>query len=331
MRRRSVLQGLTAVAGLSLAPSGWGQTTAKPDRWLRIESPNFIVYSAIAQDKSRQEVEALERFHSLLLRLMPRGARPLAKLTVYIAATGKDFEQSAPTLSQYVGGFYQAGVEEIRAVVDVSDATGRQRNMARNVRADDARVVLFHEYAHHYTRTNTRVAYPPWYQEGIAEFLSTVQFTDNGYTLGQFTLNRAQWLTMGDWMGIEDFLGKDPHTMSDNETAQFYAQSWLATHLLCTRPERAVGFDRYCKALKAGGDPLGSFEGAFGITVAAFDNELKEYKRKSIGLWKIQEAPADISSSIYVTSLDVAANQILSRCHTCAHCHRRRRLSSPSI
>ncbi len=212
-RQLRVLQGLTALAGSSLAPHGCGRAIAKSGRWLRLESPNFIVYSSISQHRSPKEVEALERFHALLLRLAPRGSRQAAGAAVYIAGGSKDFEQIAPAASPGIAGFYSAGLEEIRAVADVTEANERQRNIDRNVRAMDARVVLFHEYAHHCTRANMRVVYPPWRQEGIAEFLSTVVFTDQGHTLGQFTLNRAPWLTMGGWMRIEDFLGKDLHNV----------------------------------------------------------------------------------------------------------------------
>lgn len=314
MHRRKVLRGLGAALGASATglwtpPLAWSETRA--GRWMRLESPNFVMYSTEYEEKSRNEIAALERFHALSLRLMPHDVHPAPKLTVYLVGNARDFAASNPGLSSGVAGYYEAGLEQIRTVTSARAASEKQRDMPRNVRALDSRVVLFHEYVHHVSRTNMRIAYPPWYQEGFAEFLSTVEFGDGQCDIGKFTNDRAAWLTYGDWLGIEEFLGHEPWSMSPDKTAQFYAQSWLAAHYLFGQPQQNAGFSRYCVALQKGGDPLEAFEPAFGITPAAFDKELQDYKAKPINFIRISDKSPDIRSQVTVTKLDTAYDTLL--------------------
>lgn len=317
MRRRTVLKGLTAAAGLSLAPSAWGEV--KPGRWLVAESPNFIVYSTDAEAMLRAQVIALERYHALMLRLRPRPAQAHPKISIFIAGSRRDLMATAPWADTGVGGFYHARLEQVRAVTlpDAAESlrvVGAGQRVASSTRSDqrplDAGVILFHEYAHHVARTDTSVVYPGWYQEGFAEFLSTAEFTDTTSNIGKFTVNRASWLANGSWLDIESFL-RGSALETGEAISQFYAQAWLATHYLFGEKTRAAGFNKYCLALQSGGDPIGVFEPSFGISAAAFDKELREYKRKPINSWQFPDKPADMSSSITVKRLEAAADDML--------------------
>ncbi|MEZ6028387.1 MAG: hypothetical protein R3C46_01440 [Hyphomonadaceae bacterium] len=242
---------------------------------------------------------------------MPRSQQSPLKLTIYASGLRKDFRASQPGISDSVLGFYDAGIEEIRAVTTSNRDMERQRDMPRNARALDARTVLLHEYAHHHMRANNRAAFPAWYVEGFAEFLSTAEFNDNSADIGKVTFNRASWIVDGDWMAIEPFLTKHPREFAtENEVAQFYAQSWLAAHYLFSTPERAKGFDNYTRALQQGGDLLGAFQPSFGIAPEDFDKELRDYKRKPIRYYTLPDARPD-SSSITAIRLSRVADEVL--------------------
>lgn len=318
MLRRSLLKGVLSAAGLgagglALAPSfggAWAQ--GKPGGWLRLESANFIVFSSLNEERSRKELVALEGFRSLLGIIMPR-TRQEPKLKIYLCDTTREFETMAPWADKSVFGYYSPAIEEVHACSKAGVTLERQSQVARNVRALDARTVLFHEYAHHYVLAHNRVTYPGWYNEGIAEFLSTVEFTDKGTILGKFTPMRATWLFSPYWVDIETFLGgKEKKKFSDEDTAAFYAQAWLATHYLFNTPARSQGFDRYIQALHEGGDRIGSFEPSFGITPKAFDDELKAYKRKPITFWIMKDVGVDADKiPIKIDRLSVAADDLL--------------------
>jgi hypothetical protein len=309
MHRRAVIRGLVSAAALPLAMNGAQAWAQSPGRWLRLESQNFVVFSTADEGKGRDELVALERFNALLARLMPRKERSPLKLVVYVANSDRDFERTNPGMGKGIAGFYDSSIEQVRAVTSPDRAVERQRDMKRHIRAMDARVILFHEYAHHFVAANSRRSYPRWYNEGFAEFIGTADFTDQGILIGMFTANRAIWLASGDWLGIDKFLLG--WNLTGEETSMFYAQSWLATHYLFQNPERAAGFDRYCVALQDGGDPIGSFESSFGISPQAFDKALRDYKRKSIQVRQMPEEKVDYASTIKTERLGVAADEIL--------------------
>lgn len=309
MDRRRLLQAIGGTVALSTAPPVWAQ--GAQGRWRRFDSPNFIYFSSADEAKAQAEVAALEGFHALLARLMPRSQRSPLRLTVYNTTSKRELETAEPGVGDGTLGFYQSSIEHIRAVSSTDRNMERQRDVPRHARAMDARTVLFHEYAHHHMRANNRLAYPAWYTEGFAEFLSTVEFTDKGADIGKVTVNRATWIIHGDWLPIEPFLTKHPFQLKNTEeVAQFYAQAWMAAHYMFSTPERAAGFDRYTAALLKGGDLLGSFEPSFGVTPQQFDKELKDYKRKPIRFWTLGESKPD-ASSIKVERLGRSADELL--------------------
>ena len=310
MDRRTLFQGLGAGLAMSLAqPAAWAAPNA--GRWLRLESANFVMYSSASEESSREELATLEGFHALITRIMPRKSLSPAKLPIYVTRTNPDFDLTAPYYrNSMVMGYYSAGIEGTVAVSKSLRYQSRQRDMPRNVRADDARVILFHEYTHHYVLSNNRTGYPAWYIEGIAEFLSTAEFTTTGVEVGKFTQGRAYSLMRGSWLEIEKFLDR-PDQMSGEEVGAFYAQSWLATHyMMLGRPERAKGFDRYVRLLQEGGNVLTSFEPAFGITPGQFDEELREYKRKPIEFGPIPGI-FPVEAGIQTTRLAAAYDNLL--------------------
>lgn len=233
------------------------------------------------------------------------------KLTIYLIDDEKDLLAANPFLQgRSVLGFYSPDIEQIYAVSGSLENTARQRNMPRNVRADDARTVLFHEYAHHYVHANNRVAYPSWYHEGFAEFLSTAEFRSGGVDIGKFTMNRAYWLQQRDWMPLQMLLSSRPMELTSEQNALFYAQAWLLTHMLFVRRERAQGFDRYVRALQQGGDPLKLVEESFGVSVEQLDRELQTYKTSSIAFWRMDGMALD-APEITIQRLSPAADALL--------------------
>ena len=309
MRRRAFLRGIGAVAGATLAPLAWAED--KPGRWLCAETSNFVFYSTLSEDKLRAEANALESFHKLLSTLLPKKQRSQLKLPVYLTASDRDFWATAPDFKDsQVGGFYSATTEQIRAVSNSQRGVPRQRDMPKHIRVDDTRVVLFHEYAHHFVRANSDRSYPSWYHEGFAEFISTVEFKDKGAEIGKYTYGRASSLVTNKWLSLETVLTKNPFQLEGDDVTQFYAQAWLMTHVIFEQPERTKGFNRYIDALQAGGDTLTSFAPSFGISIADFEKLLREYRNKSVPYWTIPTIKPE-AQDIPTQRLGASADELL--------------------
>ncbi|HZZ35548.1 MAG TPA: hypothetical protein VFE03_07455, partial [Caulobacteraceae bacterium] len=138
-------------------------------RWLRAESPLFIVYTDGGESDLRKFTDRLERYDAFL-RLLTGTTEPPAKqkMTVYLVAGSRTLSQIWPDAPPNVLGFYSAAASGIAAVAIRAEGESLMIN---------AQQVLFHEYAHHFMLQYYPGAYPTWYQEGFAEFCSTVDFT----------------------------------------------------------------------------------------------------------------------------------------------------------
>ena len=238
--------------------------------WLKAESPNFIVYSEESEARVRERITMLENFDRLLRRITSVEEPPVVnKLHVYIVDGLSDL-RIIRTVGRDVAGMYTATPFGIAAFVDRSAAGQDSRGRSR-----DANEVLFHEYAHHFMMQHTANAYPAWYVEGFAEYVMTAQFREGFVDIGSYSQARAYWILEGRWLPIERLLFGDTQGLSAEETAVFYAQSWLLTHYFYSNAERIGALQRYLVASREG--DRGALERATGMTPEQLHRALRTY------------------------------------------------------
>lgn len=61
-------------------------------------------------------------------------------------------------------------------------------------------LTLLHEYVLHFMFQDTRAAYPAWYVEGFAEYLSTATFAEGAMSVGTPDKGRACTLGLAGWL-----------------------------------------------------------------------------------------------------------------------------------
>lgn len=295
MIRRIIACALLALACASPA-------LAQDGRWLRAESANFIVYGDRDERQVRGAIQALEDFDATL-RIMTgaagvQAAEAEAKLEVYLVRNLAGLRQIRPDAPETLGGFYYSGAEQIAAFLIYDD-----------IGASSRREILFHEYAHHFMLHYFPQAYPRWYVEGFAEYVSTVEFRGRRAIVGAPSEGRAYWVGEGRMLPIEQLLA--PETVRD--TAQFrnefYAHSWFAAMYVSNRSERLRGLQNYVAALGEGADSIEAFAPAFGITPEQFERELREFRRGRVAALSVQ-LPPDLAR-VSVTRMSRAANDLL--------------------
>jgi tetratricopeptide (TPR) repeat protein len=276
--------------------------SAAQARWLRAESPLFIVYSDGDEQGVRTFTDQLEQFDAFLRLITGTKAPPAAqKLTVYLVAGHHQLSVIYPAAAPEVYGFYNArpsGIEAvaIRAVDDQLLISGQQ--------------VLFHEYTHHFMMQYFPGFYPLWYQEGFAEFCSTVTFKPEGIEFGRAIPNRMGWLTTsGRWLPVEQLLAPPSPKTSKNEL--FYPEAWLATHYLLRHPEEQQKMKAYIVALRHGEAPAPAFQRAFGMDFDAFDKVLSNYLSKGLTYTRVKLPNKTAPASIAVTSMPPSADKLL--------------------
>lgn len=291
---------ISFLVSLSLLAVFTTSAAAQDGRWLRAETEGFIVHGAVPDRAIRGLANELETFDALLRRMTEAtGERSPTKLEVYLFSED-EFRQTFPNMRDSIAGLYAARVDQIAAFAIYRDGGLSNRD------------VLFHEYAHHFMFQHFANAYPAWYVEGFAEFMSTAQLGTDRIVLGRSSEGRFYALRNETWMPIERLITVSPFELRDPREANlFYAQSWLMTHYLVLTPGKMEQFHAYMRALRLGQDPVSAFQSGFGVTPAEFLSELRRYYRGSPNALALNR-PAQVDlSRVQVTRLPASANNLL--------------------
>ncbi|NWG53858.1 MAG: hypothetical protein HXY28_09080 [Hydrogenophilaceae bacterium] len=267
-------------------------------RWLRMESPHFIVVSDHSEARVAAALERLEGFDALL-RSITRVAPDddPVKLEVYLfRGAGLLAEVRGTTSSGSIAGFYTASpaaLAEFRGDRDLADH------------------VLFHEYAHHFMLRYFPAAYPAWYVEGFAEYVATVDVRPDSYSIGRFEPMRIRALETTRWLPMERLLAAPVSSLSEEERQNFYAQSWLLVHYCANTPGCTDTLQRYFGAMRGGADPIAAFNEHFAKTPDALQDELRRYIRTALTYVTMARTPA--RTPLSVSRLSPGADDLLTR------------------
>ena len=96
-------------AALALFAPGLAQA-----KWLKAETPRFILYSNGSEQTLREYAVKLEDYDTLLrafFGLNPEGL-PARKLEMYLVADTLDIRRLSPGVSDSLGGFYSASAND---------------------------------------------------------------------------------------------------------------------------------------------------------------------------------------------------------------------------
>jgi hypothetical protein len=251
---------LILVAGL--------QSPAHAENWIKVKSAHFELYSAGSPEAATKLSNDLERFDYLVRQLFGVPDDPNAMpLPIYLFANKAAVGAMAKS-STTAGWFSHA--EEGRFIVSHREVAGSDLELG-------AQTTLFHEYAHFLMFRNFRTAYPAWYVEGFAEYLSTVEFDSQGrFDLGRPARHRAWSLAQDDMPLVDVLAGKQGRNVD-----LFYGKSWLLVHFLSTNAGRKGQLAQYLELVAGGMSPEDAGTRAFG-DLKKLDRELDRYMRGSI-------------------------------------------------
>jgi tetratricopeptide (TPR) repeat protein len=114
--------------------------------------------------------------------------------------------------------------------------------------------IATHEYAHLILHASG-LQLPPWLNEGLAEFFSTLRIDDRGWNMGGDLPTRSQVLRRDTWMPLPQLLTlpvESPLRENRDKAALFYAQSWKVTEMLVLSPEYRPRFQALIAVLTSG-------------------------------------------------------------------------------
>jgi tetratricopeptide (TPR) repeat protein len=239
--------------------------------WLLVATPHFEVLSALGRDATLELARDAERFHQALeFALGSPAAAPAVPTRIYAF---DDRTPGRPFAIRGESGYFLPTLREALVVLRTGDGW-----------RDDATRELRHEYVHYLLRSQPGPALPLWFDEGVAEFLSTIAIDDERIELGKVRPDHLKLLRSQLWVPLARILGaSDLEGWGGRRGPLFPAGAWIFTHYLNFGMQGQAGREglaRYLERSAAGAPAEEAVRAAFGIGIDELDGEVRDYARR---------------------------------------------------
>jgi len=252
------------------------QAAAAKDTWTSVRSQNFFLVGNASEKEIRGVATRLEQFRDVFMRLFP-GAQLNSPVptTVVVFKNDSSFKPFKPVVGgkpSELAGYFQSG-EDVNYIALTSER-----------RQDDPFAVIYHEYVHLLVNnTLSRGSVPPWFNEGLAEYYSTLRIEDGRKVyLGDLIENHLYHLRQQKLIPLKQLFEVDNYSLHRNghqARGLFYAQSWALVHYLILGNDgrRMPQVDKFLRLLGQKKPTEEAFRTAFETDFPAMEKELKDY------------------------------------------------------
>lgn len=297
---RFVLTALTCIA--LVWPAGAGDRNEQT-RWVRVSSDHFSVLTDAGEKKGREVAVRFEQMHALLRQLLQKNQLKIAKpLEIVAFKTDAEYAAQAPLVEGQAttdAAFFVPGEDRCYIVLNLFEP--------ENWRA------VAHQFAHFFLDYNF---YPSqsWFDEGFAEYFSTVSISDRDGAMGADPELKMEWrqdifgnqsqrinpprsltqmLEEPVWLSIPDLFTLK-HSISGYREGThhvlYYAESWMVVHFLLNTNkmlETAKYMDLAVNKKVATSDAI---QQAYGMSTDQFDRAVKDYFESLLPLFLALDA-----------------------------------------
>ena len=240
-------------------------------QWVEIHSPNFTVITDAGDKRGRDVALHFEQMRSVFGTLMTKAHVNLpAPLQIVAFRSSKEMRQMAPVFNgkpTEVAGLFQAGEDRSFIMLDMS--------------VENPWSVVFHEYAHQLMNGNVSEQTDPWFEEGFAEYFSSIEVDSKEARVGRIPEETYRILQQTGLMPTTDLFRVRQNSKTYNESGDhrnaFYASSSLVVHYLYDNkllPRLIVYFDAVLNQKKSVEQAM---QLAFGMAPEQFDKILRDY------------------------------------------------------
>ena len=193
------------------------------DEWVSVRSRNFLLVGNASEKQIRQVGTRLEQFRAAFARLFGRANLDSHSPTTVIIF--KSHESYRPFKSKSnTAGFFQSNAH-INYITLTTEVRGQQSPYT----------VVFHEYTHLLVNS-LNANMPIWFDEGLAEYYSTVDINgDQKVVIGEPIARHLSQLRRNPMLSLKTLFQVDrqsPYYNESNKQSVFYAQSWALVHYL---------------------------------------------------------------------------------------------------
>ena len=242
------------------------------EQWTEVKSPHFTVITDAGEKRGRDVALRFEQmrqvFGSLVLHGEVKTSRPVQILAF---KNTKGIRQVAPIFKGKpveLAGLYEKGQSEDYIALDLS------------TEGDYKWQTVFHEYAHLLLNSNT-IEWPVWFDEGFAEFFSTIDLSGKQALIGRAPESAAQMVLTNRLVPVAQLFSVQHDSATYNESGDhrnmFYAESWLIVHYLYDKQLVRQAITSFL--VSKGRADEAEFRKSVGMGFSDFDRALQEYIR----------------------------------------------------
>jgi Flp pilus assembly protein TadD len=260
---------------------------ARADTWNQVKSTHFVLNTDAGADRGRQVLLRFEQMRALFGQLILRSEVNVpVPLTIIAFRSSEEMQAHVPVYQGKavdLSGFFVSRPDRDYIVLDLS--------------AGNAWTTVFHEYAHVLLDGNYP-ATPLWFDEGFADYFSTIEVLREGVQIGKPPQGYLEMLRSSKWIPVADVLQVQPDSKTYNlrdRRSLFYAESWVLVHYL---------FDM--QKMPAAGEYFGLVEGqhvaveqavqqAFRMNCQQLEQQVRKYYLSPQAVYRTVKLPVDIT------------------------------------
>src|SRR6267154_4337109 len=169
---------------------------ASEAQWIEVQSPHFSVVTDAGEKRGRETAMRFEQMRAVFSSLLTKANVNIpVPLQIVAFRNTKEVEQFAPLWNGKpvkLAGFFQGGEDRSFILLDMS--------------VENPWTVVFHEYAHQLMNGVLTAAVDPWFEEGFAEYFSSIEVDGKEARVGKIPDYDFLILQQDGMMRIADLL-----------------------------------------------------------------------------------------------------------------------------
>ena len=272
-----------------------GASNARADEWRALDTSEFKMIGNVSERTFRRVATSINAYKYILKLSIPALDINTPVRPRVLLLKRASFEKYVQPRENVRGFVFSKGIE-IDIVIDATDD-----GMA------SATQIALHELTHYYLHNAANFVVPVWYDEGLADFLSTIDVDGNILTMGKPPLSRWYSVQHLSWMPIAAVVGVrrgSPEYSSHKGALSFYAESWLMLHFANIGAKKWLPATlNLVRSADAGLSPSEAIQKAFNNEFADYERQLRSYSRETQMSYARFERPRIASDSVAVEQI----------------------------
>jgi hypothetical protein len=265
------------IAGISLfllIPALRARADQKPESWVEVRTPHFIVASNGSEKDARNLSEQFEQIRNLFQTFLGfKKLDPPQPIRILALKDERTMSRLLPDYWAEKGHVHPAGLfvssQDGNFILEQMDAQGETRYH-----------ILYHEYTHAMVRLNFNYL-PPWLNEGYAEFVGNTTIDQKSIQIGLPSPDDVYLLRQTKFLPLDELFQVTQQSSYYNEANLaniFYAESWALVHFCMMDPAARKGhlLDRYIQNMATGMNALDAAKATFG-DLGRLQQDLQKY------------------------------------------------------